>query len=478
VTGTLERRLTALEQKNTPKVAKVAKVKPPSPLEFIQSMKIVDNASGTLVPFTLWPSQKRLLREMVTSERLVVVKSRQLGCSYLALALMLYFATFEPAQLFLVARQSLEESAEAIHRLRVMNDSLPDKWRLAATTDNVFSLGLSNGARIRALSSSKAIGRGLSARYVIADEAAFWAAPEEQLAALEPGAHRLHVISTGNGAGDFFSRLYMQALTSGGRWRPLFLPWSAHPERNRRWYDANVTRSPSPSAAKREYPSKVEDAFAAPGGAYFERFSSQVNVRDVAVVPTWKTYRGCDFGYRHPGCVWVQESPAGQPFVVAELHPDDLTTAEFVDAILRVDATLGLTVPIVASYVDPAGGATNVQTATSEVEQFRRAGLRPVSRSSTIRDGCTRMVDAISDPQIPLVVSTKCPWLIQGLQTIRPDRLHSDVYDEGSPYTHVLDSVRYALVNRVVSRSTYTAPDSHPLTGGLLLRQQSGQALW
>ena len=292
---------------------------------------------------------------MVEADRLVIVKSRQLGCSWLALAYMLYLATFEESQLFIVARQSLEEAGEGIARLGTMNDSVPERWRREATTSNVFSLALTSGCRIRALSSTKSIGRGLASRYAICDELAFWQDPETQLAALEPGAQRLHVISTGNGAHDTLHRLWLNSLDPESPWCGQFYPWTSVPGRDAAWFKANVTLAPSPSLATREHASTPEQAFQAPGGRWAERFDSTRNVDALEPVPNWQTVRGIDWGYHSPACVWVQISPAGQPIVVHEYLPHDVTTAEFVAGIVREDAKLGLvSPPHVASSTPPA----------------------------------------------------------------------------------------------------------------------------
>jgi hypothetical protein len=446
-----ETRLAALERdRGSEGTPAPAKAEVPKPLQFIESLTIVDRESGTMIPFKLWPAQKKMLKAMVASDRLVMVKARQLGVSWLELALMLFYASFEPAMLFLVCRQSLEEAREAVARLRLMNRSVPEQWRQEATTDNVESIAFANGSRIRALSSTKRLGRGLAARFVLADELAFWDSPEEQLAALEPGAERLHVVSTGAGAHDFFHSLWLKSLSNEGRWVGQFYPWTAHPGRKGDWYKKNVLEAPSPALAKREYAAKPEDAFMSPAGVFFERFDSTRNVQTVEIVPTWSTFRGIDWGRHHPACVWVQVAPSGQLFVVKELTPENTSTAEFISAIQAMDATLGLAQPPRASYCDPAGGAVNVQTSTSEVELARRAGLHPASRPTLIRDGCTRMMDAIADPDLPLVISTACPWLIEAFSTIKPDRIHEDVYDERSPYDHALDALRYFVANHRV----------------------------
>ena len=80
-------------------------------------------------------------------------------------------------------------------------------------------------------------------------------------------------------------------------------------------------------------------------------------------------------------------------------------------------------------------------------------GLYPVSKASSIRDGCMLLMNALADPVIPLVVSTKCQWLIKAFSTIRPDKNQPEVYDERSQFTHILDALRYFFVNQAEVRS-------------------------
>ena len=90
-----------------------------------------------------------------------------------------------------------------------------------------------------------------------------------------------------------------------------------------------------------------------------------------------------------------------------------------------------------------------MQTGESEFDVFERAGLTPVGEASGIRDGCVKLFNLIADPELPLLVSEACPWLIESIATVRPDKGKPDLYDqrEGSPYQHVLDALRYWAVN-------------------------------
>jgi hypothetical protein len=73
-------------------------------------------------------------------------------------------------------------------------------------------------------------------------------------------------------------------------------------------------------------------------------------------------------------------------------------------------------------------------------------------------------MDAIADPDIPLVVSRSCSWTVEALGAISPDRKRPDVYDETSSYTHVLDALRYFMVNQAVSRQVWPDINYHELT--------------
>lgn len=194
-----------------------------------------------------------------------------------------------------------------------------------------------------------------------------------------------------------------------------------------------------------------------PAGAYFANFSRETHVVEMQPVPNWRTYRSVDFGYNYPACVWVQFSPAGQPFIVGEFVPAfgdrrgaRMRTQEFADAILAKEAQWRLASPPVCTYGDPAGKGANPQTGESEVEVFNRSRLNFRSRVSSVRDGCIRMLEVIGDEHLPLMVSTDCTSVITSLVSVPPDSNRHELYDQSpsSPYQHVLDATRYFFVNR------------------------------
>ena len=111
MTPSLDSRLAKLERSaaSTAQSSPAAPVKRPTVLQFVESLSIEDKDSGRLVPFILWPAQRKALAAMVKEPRLFVLKARQLGLTWLVLALMLYWGAFDGNRLFFIARQSGED---------------------------------------------------------------------------------------------------------------------------------------------------------------------------------------------------------------------------------------------------------------------------------------------------------------------------------------------------------------------------------
>jgi hypothetical protein len=103
---------------------------------------------------------------------------------------------------------------------------------------------------------------------------------------------------------------------------------------------------------------------------------------------------------------------------------------------------------------------------------------------SGIRDGCLRIMNALA-AEPPLMVSRTCPVLIEALGSVKPDRHRPDVYAESADdYVHVLDALRYALVNApspAATPWTPPEPEGDPFAGGFdayITRHPSSSRIW
>jgi hypothetical protein len=452
---------------------------PPHPVEFARACSIVQKEGESvtgLIPFDLWPEQERALIEMEEARRagkwVIAVKGRQIGFTWLDLVYWLYHGTFWSNRLFLLARQSEAYAMDAIERVRVLRSGLPPEWKVPLVTDNLTMLRFANGCKFEALTATKRLGRGLAAFGFLADEFAFWDWQADQQAAFESAASNVHIVTTGNGA-DLTEVIWNDAVAGRGRYVPIFIPSSADPRRDDEWRVRNVDQSAHPRLAKREHAETPEDAFSSPEGVYFERWDPQEYVQEFSFDRARRTYVGIDFGWVKAAIVFAQTTTQDDIMVfdeyIAEREKVSEWAAEVKARLELYDSNYTLT----DAYGDPAGRARSAQTATSDVEVFEMStGFSFHGEPAGVRDGCVRLTERIGDPERPLLVHPRCTELVAALNTIKPDKSKPDLYDERSPFTHVLDALRYLVWNIDQQPGHFDiVPSDRPITAGLYGRE-------
>ena len=195
------------------------------------------------IPFHLYPFQEDTLKALRDNDYNVILKSRQLGISTLSAGYALWLMTFFDDKNILVIATTQEVAKNLVLKVKVMHEYLPSWLTKAATEANKLSLRFDNGSQIKAVSSSGTSGRSEALSLLIIDEAAFirnieeiWTAAQQTLAT---GGGAI-VLSTPNGTGNFFHKVWVGAETKSGigkRFNPIKLHWTVHPERNQSWRD-------------------------------------------------------------------------------------------------------------------------------------------------------------------------------------------------------------------------------------------------
>jgi len=273
----------------------------------------------------------------------------------------------------------------------------------------------------------------------------------QQLAALEHGAHRVHVVSTGDGEADDFATLFKNAEGGKGKWRSHFVPATADPRRDDEWFRQNVDEAADPDLAARELARDITDVFRPREGAFFKCFKRAQNVREFDVVPSWATETCVDWGLTHPAALFIQISPEGQPFVFDEYLPTEIRTTDFGEGILAKLAQHNLGARVRGPFSDPAGRSRNTQTKRSEFDVFRDLGMRCEGKPSKVNDGVTLMMESLGhpDPEQRAIIHPRCAGLIAALANVQPHRNDDNIYDtDHKIYSHPLDALRYWHVNR------------------------------
>lgn len=457
----------------------------PALLDFASKCLIVEKegtSESGLIEFHPWPEQEKALKVIADEPFLVMPKGRQVGATWTVLTVMLWAGSFWSHRLFNIARQSGTDAEGAITRLLILagydpnseppnmrvlpQSKMPSAWRPRVIGKTRTSLTFANGCHYQAKTASRAIGRGDAAYWALCDEYAFWPWPQRQLAALEHGAARVTIVSTGDGDDDAFARLYKAAVKGEGKWRAHFISAEADPRRDAAWFAANIDAAPDPDLARRELARDVVDVFRPREGAFFTAFSRSRNVREFDVVRSWRTEIGVDFGLAHPAAVFLQISPTGQPFVFDEYLPEDVRTSDFGAGIMDRLARYRFDGQVAGPFADPSGKSRNMQTKIADFEVLRGLGLNPVGQTSKVKDGVVLMCESIGDPDEDrrLIIHPRCAGLITALSNVEKHRNDEDIYDTDGPYSHVLDALRYWHVCRYRG---HTAPGIGSVVSGM-----------
>jgi len=200
-------------------------------------VKIQHPHRGTIL-FDLYPFQENTLKSFHDYRYLMILKSRQLGITTLVAAYALWMMIFNEDKNILVISIKQEISKEIITKVRFANEHLPSWLKVKETTNNFLSLRLANGSMIAATSSAKDAGRSKALSLLILDEAAFiddaesiWTSAYNTLST----GGRAIVLSTPNGVGNWFHRMWVDAERKKNDFHTLSLKWNLHPERDQAW---------------------------------------------------------------------------------------------------------------------------------------------------------------------------------------------------------------------------------------------------
>lgn len=235
---------------------------------------MIDDAQGLgdgfgTMPFKLWPAQAELLWALLLNRLVLILKSRQLGVSWICCWYVLWLCFWQAGKLALLLSRGQDEANEMLRRVRVLYERLPEWIRQAGPAVvklNMEEIAWSNGSRVQSLPASPGSGRSYTASVAIMDEAAFMAYASEVYTAMKPtidAGGQLVILSTANGRANLFYTLCERAMKGLGGFVFRFLPWWVRPGRDTAWYAATEADAIDATLMKQEYPATPEEAFEA-----------------------------------------------------------------------------------------------------------------------------------------------------------------------------------------------------------------------
>jgi hypothetical protein len=214
------------------------------PVYFMKKYCLIQHPTKGKIPFKLFPYQEELTNDVQDNDRVIILKSRQLGISTLSAGYSLWMMLFHTDKNILVVAIDQNTSKNLVTKVNVMFENLPSWLKLRTTEKNKLSLRLANGSQIKAVASSGTSGRSEALSLVIIDEAAFVDNAEELWASLQQtlstGGKGI-ILSTPNGTGNFFHKLWVASEEGRNQFYTKRLPWQVHPERTQEWRDRQDT---------------------------------------------------------------------------------------------------------------------------------------------------------------------------------------------------------------------------------------------
>ncbi len=438
------------------------------PVRFVDAHCVLRTEKGLPAPFRLWDFQRRVLERFDDHDRVIVLKARQLGLSWLADAYALWLCAFNEGQTVLMLSMGQREAAEELARVRYMHARLPVELRRPTGAPDRFDRVEfpTLDSRIISLPATEDAGTGYTATLVVVQELAKIEVAEQMMTALLPtisAGGKLLAIGTAKGYGGVFYELWREAEhrldvddVQPGEFRPVFIPWFDHPHRDEAWYAAQG-RGMSQRALRQEFPANPGEAFQLVGDACFAEDFVHAPAPDGHLVDGTReprspcpVYRGIDFGHHHAPCLWIEVQGGRTAFVFAELHMERATVGELADAVVGQDGALGLRTAEIVAYCDPAGLGTNLQTGESDIAVLERHGITVGNDGE--RYGPGERVDLIKTllRNGRLFVSYDCPYLIAALEQAQWARAGrtgplKEMYAKDGVWDHPLDALGEAL---------------------------------
>jgi hypothetical protein len=210
------------------------------PVYFAEKYCKVISLDDGLVPFKLYPYQRKMFRHFNEHRFNIVLACRQSGKSISACAYLLWFALFNSEKTVAVLANKGATAREMLSRITLMLENIPFFLQPGCKALNKGSIEFSNNSRIIAAATSGSSIRGLSVNLLYLDEFAFVERANEFYTSTYPVVSagkdtKIIVTSTANGIGNTFYKIWEGATQGINEFNPFRVDWWDVPGRDEEW---------------------------------------------------------------------------------------------------------------------------------------------------------------------------------------------------------------------------------------------------
>jgi len=278
------------------------------PVHFITSYCKISHPQRGLIPFKTYDFQNDLLSDFNDYRFNVILKARQLGISTITAAYIVWLMLFHRDKNILVVATKLQTATNLVRKVKKIMKTLPDWMRISEISiDNRTSFELSNGSQIKASSTASDAGRSEALSLLVIDEAAHVESLEDLWTALYPTLStggRCIALSTPNGVGNWFHKVYVESENEVNNFKNTKLMWDVHPDRDQLWYEKETK-----NMSKRQIAQELQCNFNVSGETVIHPDDLEFYLKAISE-PKYRT--GFDRNY------WIwEEYQAGSTYLVS-----------------------------------------------------------------------------------------------------------------------------------------------------------------
>lgn len=432
-----------------------------NPVYYIETYVRIEHkgASPLIQPFKLWEGQKSAVESLYASPRNIILKARQLGFTWLVLAISSLKLLDRPGRRCGAISQKEDEAMELVRRMEVIFGHMPEiicdeknapiGWSGPTYTKKAMSITLHFPGEPDSVFLAEASGpnpfRGQSMDEVLIDEMAFQDRAVEMFSAIFPtindGGAACTIIST-NKRGSLFEEKYTDPDFGFNK---VFRGWRTNPNRTDDWYKKTLAAL-GPAETALEYPETEQEALEMVGGLMFPEIRAETHM---GKADFWDDevirYVSIDYGLDMFSCLWIAVNTKGKARVYRELHEPNMPIGAACDLFKRVNE--GEKIELILA----PGDLWNREQlhGKSRADFFAENGMNLTRSSRDFEAGVSAMKEwfSIGEDGTANLTFENCPVTYKHLQKILADPKRPSVYaKQPHELTHSCDSLRYFCI--------------------------------
>lgn len=232
-------------------------------------------SAGGVIPFARWRNVVESVKAFQDERLVVIMKSRQIGESYIVAAWCLWNALFKDGDTSLLFSRGEVEAIELLAKCRRMYDQLPPWMRLRLNPDSRTELGFPDRhSTIKAFAATEAAGVSFTASRIVCDEWEYHPFAESNYTNAKPtidaGGQFIGIFTVDKTRPTTLAKTIFTGSPKND-FKALFFPYDVRPGRDEEWYDKTKRSIPAEELQgltpelymEQNYPRSVDEALRA-----------------------------------------------------------------------------------------------------------------------------------------------------------------------------------------------------------------------